>query len=198
MWPFSRRTHVTTFTPVAEELKPRRRKFQLPKLGGTSQQRRHQCPTSTQEAVMDQAPAAMDQAPATVPDTDFDEEVDNFLMPERIENWPNFMLETLYRPYPFPGHVEDSDRNVVMNTSKAILFTLLPNEQPMPRQQQDPAEAGVAANEDAGDQPVRRSASARMLHAKERENWTVLVDRDEAAARRTRKAKRATRRRSTK
>jgi len=106
---------------------------------------------------------------ATVPDMeDNHEEADFFMMPERAEDWPDFFLELLFRPIPFPDHVEGNDRNEFMNTSKRILFSLVPAGQP--RQLKHAAE--VAADEDHPVEPgtVRRSASAQINRVKAPQN----------------------------
>mmetsp|Transcript_9796 Transcript_9796/g.18541 ORF Transcript_9796/g.18541 Transcript_9796/m.18541 type:complete len:135 (-) Transcript_9796:117-521(-) len=76
-------------------------------------------------------------------------DVNNFLMPDQLEDWPNFLVGVYFRPFPFPGHVEDSDRNNVLNVGKQVLRGLLPDGQP--RRPQDDVAVGDAADEGFGD-----------------------------------------------
>jgi hypothetical protein len=105
-------------------------------------------------------------------------EGNNFLLPDRVEDWPNVLIDMCFQPYPLPEHLEDSDRNEVLNMSKAVLSNLIPDNQP--RQPQDTVAVGDAANDGPGDESgVVRSASARMPKASE--NRIQLVRTGDAA-----------------
>mmetsp|Transcript_99128 Transcript_99128/g.196467 ORF Transcript_99128/g.196467 Transcript_99128/m.196467 type:complete len:176 (+) Transcript_99128:32-559(+) len=152
MWMRGRRARETPIVPVAvEPLPPPRHRLWLPGLGGTLLHRRRR-----------------DAMP--IPDCS---EVDNLLMPDWVEDWPNFIVGASFRPCLLPGWVEDSDRNETLNMNKQNLIALLPDGQPrQPRE--DDAAVGGAADEGLGDDHgVVRSDSARVLMAKESQHPLV-------------------------
>jgi len=149
MWRFGRRGRMTPVVPVDEEPQPRRRW----RFGGTFLPQWRRRNTHTQKPSM-HPPAAV------FLDREGDhQENARFLMPEHVADWPNFMLETMYRPLwlPLPGHVEGSDLNEFMNTSMENLTRLAAEGLP-----------GVAEDDDADDNPnvepgaIGHSASAQI------------------------------------
>jgi len=78
-------------------------------------------------------------------------------LPEDTNTWPDFFLETLL--VPLTGHVDGSDRNMIINLRKAILFNIVPQGQP--RHLQVAMTDGGATV--VGGQVVQRSASEPTL-----------------------------------
>jgi len=170
---FGRRARMTPVVPVAEGLPRRNRWWQLPGLGGHFVRRRQRHAALIPDAAM--------PPPADVfPDMEGNEETDFFMMPERPEDWPNFILESTFRPIPFPEHVAGNDRNNTMNMIKQMLFRLTPAG--LPGQPQDAAAPDAAADESLAAEPgtVRRSASARIHRAEAPQIAMVRIGGQEA------------------
>jgi len=191
MWPFGRSAGITPVVPIVEE--PHRRRSRLPRLGGSLLHRRRHRAVPTPEVAV-HPPAIAHAIPVLGMEGDH-HEVDDLFLPDRVEDWPNFLVDMAFRPYPLPGHLEDSDRNHIMNISKGVLRSVLPDDQPV--QPQDAAAVGDAADEDLDNRgaAVRRSASARMPTANE--NRLQLVRRGDATTLARRRPKRAARRSAT-
>jgi len=153
-------------TPVAHELLLRCRQLRLPRFGRIWPVRRRRAA---------RIPAVLDLEEAYL--EDYWPE-----MPDRVEDWPNHMMEMAHRPLPMlPGYVEESFVNDYVNLNKGYVEESLVNDyvnlnkeiilkqipEGQPKQPQDVAAADAAVDGlDGEPRTFRRSASACMYQRK--------------------------------
>ena len=129
MWRFPRPRRAAPVTRIAEDVQPRRRWLRLPTFGGTWVRRQRTAQPVQFAPLIPGAPmVAREMDEMDEIDDETDDEIHDFWLPDDVNEWPAFFLRTLV--VPIPGHVEGSDQNEVINLSKLVLFSLVPQGEP--------------------------------------------------------------------